>query len=72
MIRVIEVLREVSEEEQHEVRHGWEQREFGHTHYNAHLGSNDEMNSCHGDQALQNPRFPRTGKCHFSLAATQR
>lgn len=41
------------------------------THYTAHLGSNDEMSSCHGDKVLQHPRTPRTWKCHFSLAATQ-
>lgn len=41
-------------------------------HYTAHLGSNDEMGSCHGDEVLQHHRTPRTGKCNLSSAAAQK
>lgn len=34
-------------------------------HYTAHLGSNDEMSSCHGDQVAQSRRTRRMGKCNF-------
>lgn len=37
------------------------------THYAAHLGSNDEMSSCHGDQALQHPRNSKDVKMSFFL-----
>lgn len=42
-------------------------------HYTAHLGSNDEMSSCHGDQVAQPRRTRRTRKCNsFPLGCHSR
>lgn len=42
------------------------------TNYTAHLGSGDEMSSCHGDRALTPSPNSEDMKCNFSSAALRK